>query len=287
LASEFIFAFIDEFHEQMGLALKKTYLASEIENGFYKYLPYWLIEAYKNLKERNDLPRKNYLDPDVISFLGVEERQGISKSVTNLLQNNTQIPQLPIGNTKLPFGIFVEFLGHLQKSRQALKRPYIQKDFTRLVGKTGWVWSVFSKKDADYNLHTFFEELPKVYQSLVHSNFPFLEEELSLFVKATTIVVLWTVKDEYQGYETGPTYKMFYLISDQDASQRIITDLTDNESKLFASFDFGMTSINFRGKEYKVISYSNGVLDFIYEDTPMLNFIYKILKERLKNYFKN
>jgi hypothetical protein len=101
------------------------------------------------------------------------------------------------------------------------------------------------------------------------------------------VVVSWTVRDEYQGYETGPTYRMFYLLSDQDVSPQIITDLAEDEAKLLSNFDFSKPEINFRGKNYKVLSYSSGALDFIYEDTPILNFIYKILKDRLETYFKN
>ncbi len=286
LANEFIFAFIDMFHEQLGVPVKDAYTPAEIEKGFYEYLPFWLIESYKILKERNSLPRKSYLDPGVISFLRKEERQEVSKLVPNLLTSKTQIPQLPIGNTEMPFGIFVEFLEYVRQKGKDVQRPYIPKDFTRLVGKAGWVWSVFSKKDADRNLQIFFENLPQVYQLLIHNNFPFMGKELSLFGEATTIAVSWTVREEYQGYESGPIYNIFYLISEQDTPPHIITNLTDEESRLLFNFDFKKPDIDLRGRKYKVVSYTSGVLDFLYESTPMLNFIYRIVKERLKGYFK-
>lgn len=46
------------------------------------------------------------------------------------------------------------------------------------------------------------------------------------------------------------------------------------------------TTFTLRGNEYQVVSWFHGSLDLIYEDTPMLNFIYKTMTENFKSYFE-
>lgn len=223
------------------------------------------------------------------------DRMGLSKKdeykIKEVKQNpwirqmsNTQM--LHINGKQINLRLFFEFLDFLEKSQTNIAGVYKEKDFSR-IPKGGWIWDVFSKKDAEYNLNIIFDNLVAVYQTIIVNNFPLLENELSLFGAANIVAVSWDVKDEYQGFDSGPTYKMYYLRSKSMGTKHAIKVLNDVEAREFMALDFSKREINFRGGRYEILSIKSSVLDFLYEDTPMLNLVYQILRERLKEYFKD
>ena len=294
LAKEFILAFIDKFHAQMGLKQKNKYSIKEIENGFYKYLPLWLKISHdillskdrNNFKNRVTAGRIRYYDPDRICEIKENECKEIEQSVGKALKKNTPIPKIPMGNEQIPFGLFVEFFNYFKQTKKEIVRPYKAKDFSRLKDNGSWAWSVFSKQDANHNLKIFFENLVEVYNSILQNNFPLLYNELSLFREADTILVSWNIKDSYKNFQDGPTYKLYYLKAENKKVQPSINLFSEAEAKTFKDLDFKTRELTFRKKKYQIISRRSSVLDFIYEDTPMLNFIYNELEEQLKNYFE-
>ena len=304
LAREFIFAFIDKFHVQLGLTEKDTYIIKEIEKSFYKYLPLWIEETAKLIvsAKRNGKNKladcltvdglrggHPYFDPDsMICGIVEDERKDIQDKVrARLKDKKAKIPNFPIGNRELPFGIFVELFGYLKNNQKEIKRPYKPKDFGRL--KNFWVWEVFSVEDVEHNLKTFFENLSTVYETMLENNFPALKNELSLFNKVDKIIITFSVKDEYKSFQdspTYPTYNMFYLESENGSGEKSIEVLTGKQAKKFNNFDWKKREIEHDKKKYKVVFIRRSILDFIYEDTPMLDFIYRLLDDKLKEYFK-
>ena len=297
LAREFIFALIDKFAQQFGLGKKDAYSLEEIEKAFFQYLPLWVGEAVKFMVkvQRNGvkvptdcLYRKPYFDPAMlICQIMNDEREQIDQSVRAKLKENVPILNMPISNDKFPFWIFRDFLSFL-KSQDIMKinRVYSPKDYSRLGG--GWVWNVYSPEAVEKNLRIFFEKLPIVYDTLVSQNFPDLRKELSLFGDASKIIIVFDVKVIYTSFQDSPTIKFFYLKGkNQDEFKIEMYKKGENKEIL------NITHVNFKkgvelnGEKYKLISRSTGVLDFIYEDLPMFNFVYKILEENFKRYFAN
>ncbi len=293
LAKEFIFAFIDKFHVQMGLKQKDKYSIGEIEKAFYTHLPLWLKNSHDILlfKDRNNFKNRvtdgriRYYDPDRICEIREDEQKKIEQSVEKALKENTPAPKIPMGNEKIPFGLFVEFFNFLKQAQKEIERPYKAKDFSRLKENGSWVWSVFSKQDANHNLKIFFENILEVYNSILQNNFPLLKNELSFFGKADTILISWNVKDNYKNFQDGPSYKLYYLKAKSKKREPGIHLLSEAEEKTLKSLDFKTRELTFRKINYQIIR-SSSILDFIYEDMPMLNFIYHELEEKLKNYFE-
>lgn len=292
LAKEFVFAFIDEFHVQMGLEQKDKYSIAEVEKAFYTYLPLWLKVSHNlliskdgnNFNNRIKARRVHYFDPEIICVIDQKERKEIKDGVEKTLEENAPIPKIPMGNEQFPFDLFVEFFNFLKQTQKEIERPYKSKDFSRLKKNNNFVWGVFSKQDANANLKIFFENLLPVYENLIKNNFSALKRELSILGKADTILVSWQVKENYQDHQGLPTYEMYYLKSKNKKNQPTIELLSESETKVLK--DFKTREFTFKGKDYQIISRPSSVLDFIYEDTPMLNFVYHELEERLRNYFK-
>jgi hypothetical protein len=295
LACEFVFAFVDKFNVQMGLERKDTYTIAEMETAFYKYLPLWLIETYDLLltenrnyfNERIKSGRVRYFDPNWINEITVNECDDIANRVNVKVKNNNDIPRIPIGNKQMPIGLFIEFLNYLKQNQREIIRVYKPKDFSRFEDKVNRVWNVFSKEDTDYNLRVFFKNLPEAYNTLIKNNFPLLEKELSLFKGADKIAVFWDVKNEYIRYGDSPTYEIFFLRSTENNAEQSVEIVSSEDIAQLREVDLKIGEIYFKGRKYRITSMISALLDFIYEDTPMLNFIYGVLEERLREYFKN
>ncbi len=227
-----------------------------------------------------------YFDPDsmIWEIMGDERNDIEDKVKARLKDKRVKIPNWPIGTQKMPHGVFVELFTYLKNTQDEITRPYNPKDFHRF--KNSMVWEVFSKKDAEQNVETFFENLPSVYKTILGNNFPILKTELSLFSKADKIIITFAVKDEYKSFQDRPTYKMFYLKYENKNVERSIEVLTDKQAEEFNNFDWEKREIDYQKNKYKVVSICSSVLDFIYEDTPMLDFVYHLLDDRLKEYFK-
>lgn len=199
LATEFIFAFLDKFHTQLGLEKKDVYRVEEIEEGFYKYFPLWMEEALK-IDSSFLKSRDGYLDPDLMtSFLREDRLEEIKKSVLKrIISGKTKTSAFPVNNRNIPFKIFVELLGFLRRIELvSINRPYADKNFERIKG--GYSGEVFSKKDAEKNFKTMFRNLLEAYNVIIKNNFPLLSKELSIFGESDTLLVSCSVKDQYKG----------------------------------------------------------------------------------------
>lgn len=300
LANEFITGFIDKFHTQLGLQIKREYTIEEIERAFYHYLPIWIDEALgiiisakrnKNEKLEDCLHRDGigrtlpYFDPDdLIRQIMSDEFDAIKyKATERLNQEKINISSLPLGNDIFQFGIFTEFFSFLKNQDiRKIERVYLPKDDSR-IKRSGW--DILSPEAIKKNLKVFFDNLPLVYNNLLIQNFPLLKDKLSLFENVSKILVVFDVKEEYNEPGNPPTIQIIYLSNKEEKDIKIEV-FAESEGKIP-----GMDSIYFRkgiefgGRKYDIISGSTGILDFIYEDLPMFNYVYKMLEDNLKNYF--
>lgn len=279
LAKEFIFAFIDNFHEQMGLEQKDEYTIKEIKYGFYKYLPYWLQIAYESLPDSNRFKGNSFYDPIVISFLE-SKKQNISQKVKKDLKQDKNPPKIIMGNDELPFDSMTRFL-ELFSNNEKILRPYTKKDLLRLNNTNTLIFNTFSKKDLEKNVKTFFQYFLDEYKTIIQNNFPLMKEELDFFGEANLILINTKTKGNYK-HDEELTITFYYLKS--------IENKTEKEIIYNHNIDNNLTPnkvISINDNRYKILKTSNQNLSFIFEDTPMHSFIYCFLEEELEKHFTN
>jgi len=166
LAKEFVFAFVDKFLKQMGLEKKDTYSIKELETAFYQYLFFWVSESIKFIVkiQRNRVKspiqltyRKSYFDPGTILYQIIgKERETIDKAVRERIRRKDPVPRIPLGNEKMPFGLFRDFINFLKSnSYDEIKRLYSPKDYSRLSGSSRLVWNLLSPAALEENLTIF------------------------------------------------------------------------------------------------------------------------------------
>lgn len=290
LTCEFVIAFIDRFHEQLGLPQKDEYGFTEVHFGFHRYLPLWMEEAYGLLLRRQpiniqaQIMRDGYFDLDIISRLSSEDRAEITQNVNKMLDKEPR--PIRISTTRLDIGTFIECFDYLRQCNGSIMRIYKKPDFSRFKTRSSWIWNAYSKEDAEYNFTVVFENLQEAYSVVVTHNFPALKTDLDFFNDADRILVHCRLRDEYQGFETGPGYDMYYVKDENPNHAKRIEIINEEQAKalngLLRPPSIDQWGI---GKDFRILAHSSGALDFVYEETPLLNLIYKLLSGRLDEYF--
>ena len=175
---------------------------------------------------------------------------------------------------------------YLRQCNTSIIRIYKKPDFSRLKSRSAWIWNAYSKEDAGYNSKIVFENLQEVYSIVISHNFPTLKSDLDFFEGADRILVHWTARDEYQGIAIGPGYNMYYIKDKNPDHAKRIEIINEEQAK--ALNDMIMLQpreLRGIGKDFRLSTRSNGALDCVYEETPLLNLIYMLLKRRLDEYF--
>lgn len=288
LAEEYVFAFVEKFHVQLGLSEKDTYSIDEIQYGFFIYMPLWVEEALI-IETVSFIRRKPFFDPNfIIHFIHPDKLYEIDINVRLKLTKNPRIPKLLLGNSEFPFGIFIEMLTYLKSiNTKNICRIYRKKDYSRLDASSSLRWNEYSPKDLEINLNIFFDNIINVYNAIVGKNFSNINNKIPIFYGANLIIFIFTAREKYLKMTDSPYYDMYYLKCDENSNIKIkIMSITQLNETSFIKDIQKKEEIIFEGLKYKLISEQTGILNFIFEDYPVQNYLYIALKNSLKGYFE-
>lgn len=293
LAAEYIFAFIDRFHEQMWLSPADSYGADEIRNAC-KYLIAWLKECLNLLllEDRNNFKSRlhnwiiRYFDPDWKGELSEDEKLRVQENTKIHLAGISDIVEIPIGMRGFSYNTFHKFLDSLDPN-EIIIRPYIIRNYERWAG---WLYWVFSKEDSLKNLTTILENFPIIYTEFIKSNFPKIETSLWWINKGGNIVLVYfSLRDTYSSMEECPVYKFYHLqlLNNIPDKQMILLSDKEHDDLIQVMWTrFRDTPFIYKWNTYKIVATHSWILDFLYEETPIFNLIYTHLIQRVKDYFK-
>lgn len=298
IAKEFIFAFIDRFYNQMGLIKKKSYRIEEIEKAFFKHLVFWIEETFKLLSsskrinprlasfnKKNGLPIVNL---NIVHGISRSEAEEISLIVKKRINNNERCGDYYLVHDNLPVGIFIELFNYLKKLNfTKVKRVYKEVNEKRLqkLKSPIMVWNLFSKDEFIFNMKVFYKNLKKAFDEIVNNNFSLREDKISFFGDADKIDVYLKFSTDKNGlFIKRPIYDTFYMKL-KSGNQKKSINLNIIENKSFSFLDLEK-EIECKNKNYTILHSSSSSLDFIYEETPMINFIQNLLFEKINEYFE-
>lgn len=295
LATEFLFAFVDTYAEEMGLEIKDTYKLAEIEEGFY-HLWVWVDQAIRFLirEKRYSKPSdlgfgRPYIDPGLLKSLVAPQMHEIEAEVGKIIKAGGPFPTYPLGSEKVPFGMFTEFEAFLLSTRVTeIQRLYRRQDFSRLEKSGGLKWATYSVADLEWNLRVFFENFPSAYGSMLQQNFPRLKDQLKPFGGATRVAVFFDAKEEYKSMQEAPSIMFYYLKGANEQELRIDLRKKGEDTNLeqsLAKIKLG-ENVQIDGESYVWIGGPRMVLDFIFEDLPLLTLIYEQMTDAFRYIFE-
>lgn len=126
----------------------------------------------------------------------------------------------------------------------------------------------------------------EAYNQIVQSNFEEISDELPLFGGANLFVIILDAKAEAKEFTDAPSIN-FYAFYNPDSkfSVRLINKEEAKAPFSDLSFEQYRKEVMIDEKSFLMVDAFSAVLDFIFDETPMLNFIYKQIKSNLDRYF--
>ncbi len=256
------------------------------------------LNTLQILKDRLLLPCNDFIAKEII-FAVLDNSYGLLedfyhlKDIKNITSEKEVINKYKNYDYLNPYS-FTEALKFLDSTgKKGIKRNYFPFDYKRNPNNP-IIWNRLSFNSTKKNLETFFNNLPYVYNEILMCNFPKISDELPLFKKASKLIVSYFLKDKYDSLEDMPRLKIFYLksiepedfnISFFDMKESVIIDFTKEYLSKISKRE--NNEIEFENNVYQPISYSYMPLDFIYNETPMLNYMYGTLESNFEIFFKN
>lgn len=289
LAKEYILAFIDKFHAILGLNISDSeYLISEIEYSLNTFLPLW-IEQKIDKSEYKDRTDPSLFVIDYIFFRTFpNEIKRVSEQVKRLIKKGT-VPTLNLKIRSNDFNIQI-LLNLIAYARQMgvdkIKREYETRHH---VNKTSYyTWEAWGEEKTIKNVKVFYDNFIRIYDSLIQTYFPILISELQFFNTFNLVIIILDFTDIANRY--SPSIEYYYLKSNSNVRPKIII-YNSNDTNIPLRRDnlrhYYKSELIFENNSYKYVYAQFSVLDFIYDETPILDSINKLMKERLKEYFAN
>ncbi len=145
------------------------------------------------------------------------------------------------------------------------------------------------------NLENIVNNLPTVYDEILSCNFPKISKKLPLFKGASRLILAYSLKDKYITLNDAPRLHSFYFKSDEPEKFEINFFDMDEQPSIIGFYDDLFIStlkrenkeIKLDGKVYRPLYHSYNMLNFIFNETPMLNYIYSTLTDDFKIFFEN
>lgn len=299
LAREYLFAYVDNYSEQLGLNKKDSYTVSELEEAFVNYYPRWLFAAKEALEaQRNNLarsrglasvgPKMMFHDPSYIHFLDPTTRQEIQRQVAAQIAAKTVLPAITVEDGKLSIMIFARMLDFVkQKGLKKVVRLYMPKDISFLQSvKSSLVWDVYSPTARLYNLKRFAARFESVYCKVVSNNFPQISRQLALVRPRHRLLFVYDSSKNPVASGSPPSATIYEIVADKTYPRKPATFLLASDHNIDIKRIGSKATLSIDGEGYDLISTSCTSTDLWLSDTPLLAIVYEYLERSLDQYFR-
>lgn len=297
LSQEYVIAFINQFHKQMGIEKKTNYDMMELFSGFYLYLPLWIDETVKHLmiikseqfKDTSDLYfRKPYIDPSLLDGLIPYQDKKIihSRIKQRILKKDLKFGVYTLGNRYISFNEFHNSLLYLKSNNlDNIDNIYRKSGYTG-PARSHYIYEEYNKEDIEANVRFFFNNIFEVIQDLMITNFPSLSFEKIIFRRGNKIIIMYEILENTLSRGECPLDIEIIYIKIENESERIVEITPKNdeflaiikEKKRGDKFLWGST-------EYTFKSQRSFVFTKLFEEIPLFNYSYQMIKEFFNDYF--
>lgn len=294
LATEYMFGYIDEYAEQMGLPQKDNYTFKEVEYGFHQYLPRWLYEAGEILLKYGNHPMLSRhlhvpgvigtYSPEWIRTLMPQQRQDIKDAVSRKIKEGKPMFGIAIEpQGGLSPVVFAKMLHALREKKvKNIRRVFKPRDPSYLssIG-SAMVWDLYRPEDRAYNIREVMRNLSEAYNSVVENNFPKLQIPHTILRAGHQLYVVYNPDTPTSGLR--PPNVRCYEVASKSGRQGAIKFMLTTEHEILDQW----RDLSVDGKTFKVARSYGLIHGFWSARTPLLDTVYWYLEEALKDYFKS
>lgn len=287
IANEYIISFIDKYLDILGLEKEQSnYSIEDIEKAISTFLPLFCEEQAKKKISSNE---KILVDLDMFYFhVFPDERKAYSlKAKERFDKGETSENSFAYKSDSFNFRYLSALVKHLENiGKTNATRLYPNKKYHEK--QRSFIWKIYNSEEIEKIVSLIYLKLPDLYNKFVNEFFPKLYDEINFFNHFDRLVVNLRVKDISIDYTDDPSIEHIYLKNlENNSDNRIdVYLLGKDESPLTWEIMWKQreNDIIIDNQKYEIISYSTSRLDNVFELTPMQDFLYDTLKNRLDGY---
>jgi hypothetical protein len=285
LAREYIISFIDKFSSPLGLPTKDNYTHKEILDGITHSF-FWAQEALNNPKLYRGKPFTLPLDLIQAQTLD-SDREQINKKIDERLRNG-DVPLITYYACE-PYSLhqIYAYLKLLESyGINEIKRIYIPNDYTKKITGPSFIWSYQDPEQVKTNIETLFAALPEAIAFTTRDSLPGLKNKLDLFSDCDRLIVVLELKETYKDWNDAPGMTIYFLRNTKRREKKIDVYFDSDPKVPITGRPIIETSIKIGDEDYVLEGWSGQILDFIFREMPLRNFVYDCLTTKIKKYFR-
>lgn len=287
IASEYIYHFASEYAPLLGLEQKDSYEVSEVRDGYYRYLQYWLSEELRRYEERDDeilgiVHIRGFLD----RCDSASERAHRFAS-DKMEEGDGDPPVFNMAIAGFDQDVIERMIDALVESPlDEISKPYLERDFKLSDGeRPNSLLKRYSSEAIIRNAEHYYSNFYHQLNYLAESNFGSLPVELR--ANRTNFFVVIIDMEKVQSPEGEWGFRRYWLKTERDNLRVEVHQATDEEVAPNAG-RWNRDELHYDGEEYEIHSSSIGSV-YVLQRTlsqplPVFNDVHDELESKLRYY---
>lgn len=289
IAEEYVYSFVDKYAPLLGLERGSEYGISDVSEGYYRYLQFWLTEEIRGLLQDHSIGEvgihlESYLDKEKSQFAKVHES---AQKQTQEASNDP--PKHRIHTPDFDRETLEKMINVLENStKNTITKPYAERDKTRDdVGAIDTILDYYTDEAIIKNAKRYYTNYPTEYQKLLNQNFESLKSEIS-YLHTKFLVIVIDIENIRAGIGGGWCIRQFWLENDRDELR--IEFHQANDTELPEDIHQHRDTLEYDGEEYQVVARSassdHKIINTVRDNNPVFGDIHKRINKDLESYLR-
>lgn len=288
LAEEYVYPFVHKYAPLLGLERDSEYSVTDIREGYYRYLQFWLTEEIRDILREHSVGEVGiYLE----GYLDRKEEPRFAKTHESARERTQESfsdpPRHQIRLSNFDQEILEEMIDVLEKSsKNTISRPYMERDRPRDdVEPSDSIWDFYTDEAIIQNARNYYTNYPREYNKLLEQNFETIGSELP-YPHTKFLVVVINIENIRGDIGSGWCVRQFWLEDDSDELR--IEFHRSGDTEVPENFKQQKDTLEYDGREYQIVARSTGSDHKIMETRgggkPVFEDVHEELRRDLDSY---
>ncbi|MCK4304894.1 MAG: DUF4365 domain-containing protein [Candidatus Eisenbacteria sp.] len=270
LCREYLFAYIDDHRQFLGIDDADVYSPEALHRAFYFFLPRWCAIALARLPYYP--PHLAHFDP-AIARLAL--RAPIKPDTVRALDTPIAAHAISLGSSRYSYRQVYALVDYAARAMEYVRRIHPRPSSD---ARGRWVWSGYSDVTVRKHVTSLLELFPSIYDSFLRLN------EMSIQELQLTEGLVHCFVPANDTDDVGPQLHSYSLGKDAQGGNPPATAVTFGQPFNPICERDGNAWIELAGRRFRLFGSHSGSASWMFQKHPMLALVLRTLLEKLRGY---